>query len=148
MSPPDSVALVCSPSLQDCEDLCDALSEMRVRVVRVLDRGAASELARQNCFVLIILDLDTDSQWRSTVGELRKCAPGAEVVVYSRLPDEHLWIDALEAGAFDFICKPFRERELGWILDNALKARLDLPSVRPIGSEVEQAVADCLCQVA
>lgn len=143
MSSSELVALLCSPSSEDCDKLCSALEELRVQVLQAFDPADVSDLSSQDCFVLIIVDLDSDSDWRSTVRSLQRTAPSAGVVVYSRLPDEHLWIDALETGAFDFICKPFDRRELHWILENALRMRLDR---QPATREVMGAVAKAACR--
>jgi FixJ family two-component response regulator len=46
----------------------------------------------------------------------------APVVVVSRLPDYDSWIDALEAGAADYIAAPFEEIQLRWLLETHLRA--------------------------
>ncbi len=121
-SRPRIIALLCSASTDDYADLYAALEGIGVEVIRAADPAETRDLARLDCFALIVVDLDDDTQWPLTLRSLRQQAPGAALVAYSRLPDEHLWIDALEAGAFDFVGKPFHGRDLQWILENALKS--------------------------
>ena len=90
------------------------------------------------------MDLDLDPQWRSALNNLQQVAPGAVLLAYSHLPDERLWIDALEAGAFDFVCTPISKRDLEWILENALKARADRLARQPIPAAVhEESTTGC-----
>jgi DNA-binding NtrC family response regulator len=42
--------------------------------------------------------------------------PGTPVVVASRLPDEHAWLDALESGAADYCAAPFETEQIRWLL--------------------------------
>ena len=44
------------------------------------------------------------------------------------------WIDALEAGAFDFVCKTFSRTELPWILENTLRSHVQRQGARSVGS--------------
>ena len=146
MSPPDLMALLCCTSADDWADFGAALEESRVEVLRTADPEHTRELACLDCFALIIVDLDGNSQWPSLLRALQQQAPGAVLVVYSRLPDERLWIEALEAGAFDYICKPFYRRDLQWVLENALQARVKRPACRPVTAEVRDAVSKSDCR--
>lgn len=146
MFPPDFIALLCCTSADDYSDLCAALEGIGVEVVRAASPAHACELARFDCFALIVVDLDDGAQGLSRLRVLQHQAPGAALIAYSRLPDERLWIDALEAGAFDFVCKPFYRRDLQWILENALKARVNRPARRPVTAEVRDAVSKCDCR--
>jgi DNA-binding NtrC family response regulator len=49
----------------------------------------------------------------------RKCT--VPVVVASRVPNTARWLDALDAGAWDYCGAPFEPRLLRHILENALK---------------------------
>lgn len=120
-------ALLCSPSAADSRELSSVLRSLRVRAVSATDTAEAIERARDNRFTLILLDLDGDERWESTLRQFRSCAPAAGVLVYSGLCGGPQWLDALDAGAFDFVCKPFRWSELRWILENALKAHSFTP---------------------
>jgi DNA-binding NtrC family response regulator len=41
------------------------------------------------------------------------------VIVVTRNPETREWLDAMEAGAFDYCSAPFEPRQLQWILDSA-----------------------------
>lgn len=140
MPTPDFAALLCCPCPQDCGDLFDVLEEMGIQPLHAVNPADARDLAGLNRFVLIVLDLDSDPQWKVTVRALQQRAPRASLVVCSRLADEHLWIDALEAGAFDLACKPFCRRELLWILENAVKRQDRARPCRPVTPAARQAL--------
>ena len=142
MSATDAIALLCCGSFDEYPDLCGVLEEMGVRVLAAPNSADAVEWARLESVVLIVLTLDNDSQWRTTIQTLQQRAPDAPVIAYSRLPDERLWIDALEAGAYDFLSSPLYRRDLQWLLERAVQERknrvVPLP-VRPKVREPEQA---------
>jgi DNA-binding NtrC family response regulator len=41
------------------------------------------------------------------------------VIVVTRTPETREWLDAMEAGAFDYCSAPFEPRQLQWILNSA-----------------------------
>ncbi len=95
------------------------------RVGRVLGAGAAEEadeLLRRHRFDLVVLDIALPGKsgiaW---LRELRERGIGCEVVLITAFADLDTAIEALRAGASDFILKPFR---LTQIL-NALKHGLE-----------------------
>ncbi|MCS7027002.1 MAG: hypothetical protein NZV14_19580 [Bryobacteraceae bacterium] len=53
-----------------------------------------------------------------SLGEVLEAAAALEVpvVVVSRLPNAAEWLDALEAGAADYLAVPFERRLLEWVL--------------------------------
>jgi len=55
-------------------------------------------------------------RWLETIREIRSMHPGSLLVVVTRLPDHHKWLDALEAGADDYLCLPVEQREVAWLL--------------------------------
>ncbi len=114
------VALLCSPCSEDRAALASLFQSLGVTLVPAHNVTTASDLLRTGHFSLALIDLDCDPAWTETIERLRSLDPELTVIVYSRLPDEHRWIDALEAGATDFISKPFSKPELGWVLETAL----------------------------
>lgn len=112
--------LLCSPCGEDECFVAGVLKDVGVEVVQADGPSAVLDLAGACCFHLVLLDLECDSQWPSTLQALRAVAPGAAVVVYSRLPDEGRWIDALEAGAADYLAKPLCARDLLWAFRNTV----------------------------
>jgi DNA-binding response OmpR family regulator len=115
-------ALLFAPSRDDLQSLTEALQNLQIRVV-VANSFAAMAAALHTGLELILVDLDRDPHWKATLQQLRTAVPAARLLAYSRHSEERLWLDALDAGAFDFVCKPFHERELRWILQSALHAR-------------------------
>jgi DNA-binding NtrC family response regulator len=61
--------------------------------------------------------------YRPLLEALRKRSSRIPVIVVSRLAEVPQWLDAMEAGASDYCSAPFEAKEIGWILENALKAR-------------------------
>jgi DNA-binding NtrC family response regulator len=53
-----------------------------------------------------------DGSWTKVLTYTRDHAPASEVVVYSRLADEHLWAEVMCLGGFDVVSDPSDEREL------------------------------------
>ena len=80
---------------------------------------------------LIILDIDGDAAWTATLRALKMRAPQVPVVVCSRLADPHLWVDVLEAGAFDLLCKPLVSQEVQTVLRSALQHTKGRPWLSP-----------------
>lgn len=113
------VALLCSPCSEDRAALAALFHSLGVTLVPAHNVTTASDLLRRRHFSLALLDLDCDPAWTETIERLLAVDPQLTVIVYSRLPDEHRWIDALEAGATDFISKPFSKPELDWVLETA-----------------------------
>ena len=117
----DRTALLFAPTRDDQQNLSRALYDLHVPV-EVADQDRELTTAQWSAVSLILVDLDHDPGWRERLKWLLAQAPGARLLAYSRLSEEHLWLDALDAGAFDFVCKPFQERELRWVLQSALHA--------------------------
>jgi len=47
----------------------------------------------------------------------RAAFPNLPVVIVSRLPDTHEWLDALELGAADYVAAPFESVHMRWLLE-------------------------------
>lgn len=62
--------------------------------------------------------------YRPLLEALQKQNRRFPVIVVSRLPEVPQWLDAMEAGASDYCSAPFEAREINWILENAIKARV------------------------
>jgi CheY-like chemotaxis protein len=53
------------------------------------------------------------------VTKIRAAAPGASIIVVSRLPEVSDWLDSIEAGANDYCAAPFETVQLQWILQTS-----------------------------
>ena len=116
----EGAALVCGLAETDHFELGKVLDELGIRLVIASNQGEALELVASRRFPLIFLNLDHDPEWPSTLRDFQALAPDSAVVACSLAADATLWIDVLDAGAFDLICKPFLRRELLWVVENAI----------------------------
>jgi DNA-binding NtrC family response regulator len=98
---------------------------LQPRVGHVASAGSAEdadELLRRHRFDLVVLDIalpgKSGLQW---LRELREAGVGSEVVLITAFADLDTAIEALRAGASDFILKPFRVTQVL----NALKHSLE-----------------------
>lgn len=69
---------------------------------------------------VVFYDTDLPVPWRVALKQLLLRWPACRVVFVSRLADNSMWVDMLDAGAFDLLMKPFRTVEIQWILRGAL----------------------------
>lgn len=84
---------------------------------------AAQEIGRCSTAAVIFTDLRLpDGDWKQMLQMARRTPARAEVILVSRFVDVPLYLDALEAGAFDFVVPPFNTVELGYIIVNAAYA--------------------------
>ena len=127
-------ALLCSSSGPDWEDLLSVLEGLKIEVSSVPNADDAVDLMRGNSFSLILMDLDGDSEWKTSLQALRTFAPSVGVLAYSRRPEERLWLDVLDAGGFDLLCRASRKPEIQWIIENALKLSSRRAAAQPVTS--------------
>lgn len=69
---------------------------------------------------VIVCDVDT-IDWGEALALFRERQPGSPVVFLTRLADEQLWIQMLDAGVYDLLEKPYRAEDLRWVVTSALK---------------------------
>lgn len=69
---------------------------------------------------VVLCSTDGRPGWRKSLTQLLSHWPGARVIFISRLCDERMWVDMLEAGAYDLLPKPLSAIDLSWILRGAL----------------------------
>jgi len=84
---------------------------------------AANEIGRCSIPNVIFTDVHLpDGDWKQVLQMASQAPARTEVILVSRYVDVRLYLDALEAGAFDFIVPPFHTVELGYIVVNAIYA--------------------------
>ncbi len=104
---------------------------------RAATGGAALELAATGGYDLILLDLGLpDMDGVEVCRELRHRAPGATIVMLTARTEEIDVVAGLEAGADDYLTKPFRLAELV----ARLRAHLRRVEPPPTGPEVPSVV--------
>ncbi|MDP5238231.1 response regulator [Uliginosibacterium sp. 31-16] len=106
------LALVLEDEPQIRSLLCDALHSLPLRSVAAGSMAEARELLAAECPQLIVLDLGLpDGDGKQFIGELRAWS-SLPVLVLSARSQERDKIEALDAGADDYLIKPFSRGEL------------------------------------
>jgi DNA-binding NtrC family response regulator len=119
--------------IDDDPDICSVIATLlgsqghEVEVAH--DPARAFELADAERFALVITDLDlkTKVSGLDLLKEFKSHDPSTEVLLISGYGTLETAIEAVRAGAFDYVSKPFDVRELGAMVDRAL-ARKRLPA--------------------
>jgi DNA-binding response OmpR family regulator len=94
--------------------LAAELSAAGIQVNRA--QNLLDALLHQVAFSAPLVICDTDGvDWRAALAVFR-CLPTAAIVFLARLADEPLWLEMLNAGAFDLLPKPYDRRELTRII--------------------------------
>jgi DNA-binding response OmpR family regulator len=94
--------------------LAAELSAAGIQVNRA--QNLLDALLHQLAFSAPLVICDTDGvDWRAALFVFR-CLPTAAIVFLARLADEPLWLEMLNAGAFDLLPKPYDHRELTRII--------------------------------
>jgi DNA-binding NtrC family response regulator len=92
-----------------------------VLCVTVADSRAV--LSRYPICVVICEDRLADGNYRDLVEAVERTSSDALVIVASRLADWNEYMEAVGAGAFDYVCLPPRRAEIEWVVKNALSER-------------------------
>lgn len=69
---------------------------------------------------VILYDCDTEFPWQRALRLLLSRRVDAVVVMLSRLADARFWLNALDAGAYDVVAKPFEPEEIRWVVRTAV----------------------------
>jgi DNA-binding response OmpR family regulator len=80
---------------------------------------ALSVVGRNEISVVISERNAPGGGWKNILSALERFPRPPLLVVTSRLPDDHLWAEALNLGAHDVLATPFSAKELVWVLENA-----------------------------
>ncbi len=87
--------------------------------------GSASEALRilrsHNVGVLVCDETLPDARWQDVFESLAALEEPPPFVLVSRLADERLWVDVLDAGVYDLLAKPFHAGETNRVLRIALR---------------------------
>lgn len=116
--------------IDDCADSANLLAELlaqeNYRVVHVTtDAAAVCDLHELNNYDLILLDMHMPYvSGFEVMTQLRRMAPDTFLPVIALTGNDDLRLAALEAGAYDFIAKPFDLTEILVRIRNMLEVRL------------------------
>ena len=67
---------------------------------------------QRNPVPVVVCERDLpDGNWRDVMEPLSAMSDPPEVIVTSRLADDHLWLEVLNAGGYDVLTKPLDRQE-------------------------------------
>jgi DNA-binding NtrC family response regulator len=82
--------------------------------------GSASTNELESGIPVIVCDCDVlQDRWKEILTQIASLPKAPLLIVASRLADEHLWVEALNLGAYDVLAKPFDRTEARRILSGA-----------------------------
>ncbi len=85
-----------------------ALSRTRYEVATAAEAETACQLLQERPFDLVITDLRLPGMSGMQLLErIHELHPGTGVILITAFPEVELAVQAIKAGAFDFLCKPF-----------------------------------------
>lgn len=116
---PQVLAAVPEPS--DRALLLAELSAAGIEAASVDDLLEAVLYQLHDAAPVVLCDAD-GFDWAETLNLLNRVASRTRVVFFSRAANERLWLDMLDAGAYDLLEKPWRDRDLRWLIGSALKS--------------------------
>ena len=117
---PTSSILAVVPEASDFAALCADLAPLEIPVCCAHDLLDAVLHQAASPASVILWDVD-GLGWKEAVHLFqRQKTPGAAILL-TRRADERLWLEVLDAGAFDLLEKPCRAEALRWVVSTALK---------------------------
>jgi DNA-binding NtrC family response regulator len=94
----------------------------RFEVETLSDSTKAFEVLAAGRFDLVLLDMDMpEVTGMDVLRHVRQHHPGLEVVVITGVGDVELAVEAMKAGAYDYLCKPVDAARLVLCVDRALE---------------------------
>lgn len=101
------------------ETLVGTLKREKYPVVVVPDLGAAFRFLKTDHFAVVLIDLG--SQGFEAVGKLRALPHGPEIIVMTANGSVGLAVEAMRAGAYDFVLKPISSERVMVTVRNAVE---------------------------
>jgi len=135
--------LVVDDDAETQELLREVLSEEGYHVVTSGSGEEALEIGKEECFDVIISDmrLGTELNGLDLLRGYKSIQPESEVILITAFGSMETAIEAVKAGAFDYISKPFKLDEVvlqvGRALENRSLVRENRNLKRQLGSQVE-----------
>jgi two-component system NtrC family response regulator len=105
--------LVISPFDNDHHRLREIFSHSNWIVYGSRNRREAAELLGRHPISVVITEAELpDGTWKDLLDELRSMPHAPLLTLTSRQATDHLWVEALNRGAFDLLMKPFNFDEV------------------------------------
>ncbi|MGQ0593613.1 MAG: sigma-54-dependent transcriptional regulator, partial [Gammaproteobacteria bacterium] len=149
---PNTLALIVDDEPDICELLEITLSRLQIGSRRAMSLEQAHELLKRYTFDLCLTDLRLpDGDGIALVGHIQKTSPRTPVAVITAHGSMETAIQALKAGAFDFITKPIDLGRLRAVVGQALRVAERRPEAqtRLIGdSEAMRAIRATITKLA
>lgn len=124
------VALIVDDEPDILELVTMTLSEMAVETVTAETFAQAKQALAQHKFDLCLTDMRLpDGNELDLVSYIQKTTPSLPVAVITAFGNVDLAVQALKAGAFDFVSKPVRLRMLRELVQSALKLTTNQPQL-------------------
>ncbi len=102
--------------------LVEIIGEMGMDVVEAKDGASALDLYEREKPDIVTLDIVMPGMnGLETLKKLREKDPKSRVIMVSALSEKNMVKEAIEAGAVDFIVKPFRKEDVKAALADAMK---------------------------
>jgi DNA-binding response OmpR family regulator len=90
------------------------------RLFEASDRRRALQALERNPVRVVITETSLPSgDWRKVLRDLRKLPVPPQLVVTSRLADDHLWAEVLNIGGFDVLARPLDRDEVERVVASA-----------------------------
>jgi DNA-binding NtrC family response regulator len=124
--------LIVDDDRDTCGFMTELLSQPGREVVSAHEADTALDLIRSQPFELIVSDINLNAQATGLdlLREFKQRQPGGQVVLISGFGTLETAIEAVRAGAFDYVSKPFNITEVKETVDRAL-AQAALPDAAP-----------------
>jgi len=116
----DRAALLVSAAGEDYDLLGKVFSQEGWTLYLAPGFDAAVAFLRENSVPVVVTERDLlSSSWKDLFAATRQLPRAPLFIVAARLADEGLWAEVLNLGGFDVLCKPFRTKEVMWVLNSA-----------------------------
>lgn len=105
--------LLVSPLEKDHATLKGFFSRSNWCLRSAFSRGEALALSRRELIPVVICVEDLpDGNWKRLLDELAQTTNPSRLIVSSRMTNNHLWAEVLQAGAYDFLPMPWEAKEV------------------------------------
>lgn len=102
-----------SPIEQDHVPLESIIGHTRWMLFKADSLSSAQSVLQQHDISVVLCERDLQpGSWIDVLNHLNTFQRAPSLIVTSRLADEHLWLEALNLGAWDVLPKPFHSAEV------------------------------------